>query len=40
MSESGGLYILTNDNYEQANGIQLEFFTQAPCWEYYSKQKN
>ena len=22
---------LTHDNYEKTNGIQLEFFTQAPC---------
>ena len=33
-------YILTNDNnYELTNGIQLEFFAQALCWEYYSKPK-
>ena len=40
MSESGGFYyILTNDYYEQTNGIQLEVFTPALCWEYYSKPK-
>ena len=31
MSESGGLFqILTHDNYEQTNGIQLEFFYKSP----------
>ena len=32
--------ILTHNNYEQTDGIQLEFFTQVLCWEYYSKPKN
>ena len=31
-SESGSFFqVLTHDNYEQTNGIQLEFFTQALC---------
>ena len=31
MSESGGVFqILTHDNYEQTNGIQLEFFYLSP----------
>ena len=30
MSKSGGFfYISMDDNYEQTNGIHLEFFTQA-----------
>ena len=41
MSVRSFYYILTNDNnYEQTNGIQLELFVQALCWEYYSKSKN
>ena len=23
-----------HDSYEQTNGVQLDFFTQALCWEY------
>ena len=31
ISESGGYFqILTHDNYEQANGIQLELFYTSP----------
>ena len=31
MSESGGFFpILTHDDYEQTNGIQLEFFYTSP----------
>ena len=31
MSESGGFFqILTNDNYEQTNGIQLYLFYKSP----------
>ena len=30
--------ILTHDNYEETNGIQLDFFTQVLCWECYSKE--
>ena len=31
MSESGGFFqILTHDNYEQLNGIQLEVFYKSP----------
>ena len=31
MSESGGFFqILTHDDYEQTNGIQLEFFLHKP----------
>ena len=26
--------ILMHDSYEQTNGVQLDFFTQALCWEY------
>ena len=41
MSESGSLFqILAHDNFEQTNGIHLECFTKALCWEYYSKPKN
>ena len=41
MSESGSLFqILAHDNFEQTNGIHLEYFTKALCWEYYSKPKN
>ena len=29
-----------HNNLQQTNVIQLEFFTQALCWEYYSKIKN
>ena len=41
MSESEGFFqILTHNNYEQTNGVQLEFFTKALSREYYSKPKN
>ena len=31
MSESGGFFqILTQDNYEQTNGIQVDFFYKNP----------
>ena len=31
MSESGGFFqILTHDNYEQTNSIQLEYFYKSP----------
>ena len=32
--------ILTHNNYKQTDGIQLEIFTHALCWEYYSNPKN
>ena len=41
MSESGGFFqILTHDNYEQTNDIQLEFFYTSPMLEIYSKQRD
>ena len=34
ISESGDFFqILTRDNYEQTNGIQLEFFYTSPMLE-------
>ena len=31
MSESGGFFqILTHDNYEQTNGVQVDFFYTSP----------
>ena len=32
--------ILTYINFRETNGINMAFFTQALCWEYYSKPKN
>ena len=32
--------ILTHSNYEYTDGIELEFFTQVLCREYYNKPKN
>ena len=31
---------LTYINFRQTNAINMNFFTQALCWEYYSKPKN
>ena len=40
-SESGAFFqILMHDDFQQTNVIELEFLTQALCWEYYSKIKN
>ena len=32
--------ILTYINFRETNGINMAFFTQALCWEYYTKPKN
>ena len=32
--------MLMHNNFQQTNVIQLELFTQALYWEYYSKIKN
>ena len=39
MSESG-VQILMHNNFRQTTGINIKFFSQALCWEYYSKPKN
>ena len=40
-SESRAFFqILMHNNFRQANVIELEFFAQALCWEYYSSIKN
>ena len=39
-SESKAFFqILMHNNFRQRNVIQSDFFTQALCWEYYSKIK-
>ena len=40
ISESGGYFqILTHENYEQTNGIQLEFFYTSPMLEIVQQTK-
>ena len=40
MKTSGGFFqILTHDNYEQINGIQLEFFYTSPMQEIIEQTK-
>ena len=41
MSEFGGFFqILTYNKFKQTNTINMKFFIQALCWEYYNKPNN